>query len=42
MSDRREFRALRAAGEEVTARGRWLEWIDWADSTEHFVAPRPA
>jgi hypothetical protein len=23
---------LRAGGEDVTARGRWLEWLEWVDS----------
>jgi hypothetical protein len=23
---------LRAAGEDVAARGRWLEWLEWVDS----------
>jgi hypothetical protein len=23
---------LRASGEDVTTRGRWLEWVDWVDS----------
>jgi hypothetical protein len=31
---------LRAAGEDVTTRGRWLEWLEWLDSNEHFVAAR--
>jgi len=25
---------LRAAGEDVTTRGRWLEWLEGLDSTE--------
>jgi hypothetical protein len=25
---------LRAAGEDVSARGRWLEWLEGLDSTE--------
>jgi hypothetical protein len=32
---------LRAAGEDVSTRGRWLEWLDWVDSRQDLVAPGP-